>query len=103
MVRGVVPPQKEVPRRTYFLPIGPGGFMFGAPGTARTDQASPVTLSTVDPYATQRFVRVVVGVAFVTKISGEKKFELPIVPCCIDIGGTVTGMAKGNGLCVKTI
>src|SRR5439155_6745593 len=43
------------------------------------------------------------GVLFVMRISGEKNDVLPSVPCCIDIAGTFTGIAKGSGLWVKTI
>src|SRR2546421_12001517 len=37
------------------------------------------------------------------RISGEKNIVLPSDTCCIDIGGTFTGIANGSGLCVKTI
>src|SRR6266568_6407091 len=60
------------------------------PATASSDQASPVTLSTVDPYAIQEFDFVAVAVTFWIKTCCVAGSPLPIPTCCIDIGAIVT-------------
>lgn len=65
------------------------------PATAISDQASPVMLSTVEPYAVQRFDRVAAGVALRIPTCVVADNPLPRASCCIESGGTVTGKPVG--------